>query len=262
MGHDLKMMDALLSGLGLVFGGWLVFRALKHSESPLKILGKGLLTVALLGGEFWLIHKINGSLHAGPVAGNSAAVFWLVASVAVTGMGLSLIWTPHLSSLLISPLTNLFDGGSQPPELKPAYSAARSQRQANRPLEAIVVIRAQLAKFPHDLTGVLLLAEIQAEDLGDLPGAELTLRRFCGSARVPEAQVIAALKRLADLHLNKTDDVDAALAVMEELMTRFPEAEISRRTAQRLGRMPGGNAGQKSGPGVNPGVFQRHVRVQ
>jgi hypothetical protein len=236
MGHELKIMEALLSGFGLLFCLWLFYGALKRSESPVKILSKVLLTVILLGGEIWLIATFNATAADKTYMSGLPSVFLLVASVAVAGIVLSILWTPHIGEWLVAPLTNLFDGGSEPPELRPAYSAAQTKRKNGQPLEAIVVIREQLAKFPNDFKGVTLLAEIQADDLNDLPGAALTLRRFCDAPGLPERQVIAILKRLADLHLNRTCDEDAALAIMEELMARFPEAEISRRTAQRLGR--------------------------
>lgn len=252
MSHDLKILEGLLSGLGLAFGLWLFYRVLQRSDSPARVVFKGLLTVALLAGDLFLIHRINGSLHEGTVTGNFTPVFLAVVSVAGVGVVLSILWAPHLGSFLISPLTDLFDGGHEPPVPRPAYSAALSQRKNNRPLAAVVAIREQLAKFPNDFKGVMLLADIQAEDLADGPGAILTLRRFCDTPGVPEPQVLAALKRLAGLYLDKDADVDAGLAIMEEIMARFPDAKISQRTAQRLGRVPGAppgvsgkNAGRK-----------------
>jgi hypothetical protein len=245
MSVTLKILpDLFLSLFGLGFIGWLFWRLLKSSEAPLKILFKSMLTLALLAGEILLIHKAGGLLPEESVAGGFDPVFLAVASLAVTGIVLSIIWTPHVSAFLISPLTAIFDGGSEPPELKPAYSAALSKRKAGRPLEAIVAIREQLAKFPNDFTGVMLLANIQAEDMDDLPGAEMTLNCFCESPRVPDRQVVAALTRLANWHLNQAADEEAALAILQKIMTRYPDAKISRRAAQRLALANGGIAAQ------------------
>ena len=79
----------------------------------------------------------------------------------------------------------MYDGGDEEIEPKPYYSIALSKRKLNRPLEAIVEIRKQLAKFPNDYEGVALLANIQAEDMKDLPGAEITFNNFCNSPTTP-----------------------------------------------------------------------------
>ena len=236
MSHELNIVNALLSGLGLAFAVWLFYRALQRSESPLKFAFKVLFTILLLVGDLYLIHRIDGSIHVGGVPANAAPVFWVVVLVAALGVILSIIWTPHVSDFLFSPLTDLFDGGHQPPERRPAYSVALSKLKNNQPLEAIVAIREQLAQFPNDYEGVMLLATIQAEDLQDLPGAEITLNRFCESPGVPDRQIIKALTKLAEWHLDQGSDPDTVLAIMERIMIQFPDAKISQRLAQRLGR--------------------------
>ena len=69
-------------------------------------------------------------------------------------------------------------------------------------LEAVVAIREQLARFPNDMEGVMLLATIQAEDLKDLPAAEMTLSHFCDRPDAPPKQVAAAMKNLVVAKLN------------------------------------------------------------
>lgn len=266
MSHDLKIVDALLLGLGLAFGLWLFYCALKRSESPLKIIYKGLLTLTLVGGELYVIHRLNDSLQEGAISTNATWVLCLVASVAAAGVIMSIIWTPHIAGLLASPLTDIFDGGSQPPERRPAYSAAISKRRQDHPLEAIVAIREQLALFPNDFQGVMLLASIQAEDMNDLPSAEITLRRFGDTPGVPEEQAAKALRQLAEWHFEKGSDDDTVLEIMEDLITRFPDAKISRKVAERLGRTEAGTAGQKAALGVKPVIsFQvggrKHISI-
>ena len=62
---------------------------------------------------------------------------------------------------------------------------AMTKRNRGQPREAVAEIRRQLEQFPHDLEGILLLARIQAEDLADLQGAEMTLNRFCDWPQAP-----------------------------------------------------------------------------
>ncbi len=238
MSHALIIvLDAILSLLGLGFLVWLFWRTLKRSNDPEKILFKELLTVALLGGEVYLIHSTGGKLQEGGILGNFAQAFVMSTSVAAVGIILSIMWTPQISAFIFSPLTNLFDGGSEPPEPKPYYSIALAKRKSDRPLEALVAVREQLAKFPADFEGVLLLANIQAEDLNDLPGAEITLNNFCNSPNTPDRQVVAAFTQLADWHLKKTVDMDAARAALQKIVARFPDTEISLRAEQRLAHL-------------------------
>jgi uncharacterized membrane protein len=254
MSHELKMLDVLLSGLGLAFGLWLFIRALQRSESPWKILAKGLLTIALIAGAVVFIHRSTGALRAGGMESNAWPALLMVASVAVAGVILSVIWTPHLGDLLVGPLADLFDGGRQPPERRPAYSIALSKRRQKKPWEAIVALREQLARFPNDFQGVMLLASIQAEDTEDLAGAEMTLKHFCNAAGVPDQEVIKALTKLADWHLTLGSDEDSAREIMEQIMARFPDAKISRRLAERLGSGQTGGEKTSKTPRVKPEI--------
>ncbi|HZI30907.1 MAG TPA: hypothetical protein VFF11_01130, partial [Candidatus Binatia bacterium] len=44
------------------------------------------------------------------------------------------------------------------------------------------------------------------------------------------------------------------LEIMNKLMTRFPDAKISRRVAERLGKLKSVEEQQNTGPGVKPDV--------
>jgi len=152
-------------------------------------------------------------------------------------MAINVIWRNAILDLITRPLTSIFDGGSEPPEPKPAYSMALAKRKSNHPLEAIVAIREQLAKFPADFEGFLLLANIQAEDMNDLPGAENTLNHFCDSPNAPDRQVVAALTQLADWHLKKAADVDSARRALQKIAEKFPETEFALHAEQRLAHL-------------------------
>src|SRR2546421_393170 len=114
-----------------------------------------------------------------PVLEIAAYIFWLVGVIA-------------------NPIASLYDGGRQEIDPKPFYSIAIARRKSGRPLEAIVAIREQLAKFPNDFEGVNLLAGIQAEDMKDLASAEVTFDHFCNSPAAPPRQVAAAWTQMAD----------------------------------------------------------------
>ncbi len=125
------------------------------AEDPAKILFKWGFTIPFVIFCIWLAGRMGAF---GPFL------------IVFMGIVLSIMWTPHISEWFSRPLTSMYDGGTEPPEPKPYYSIAQARRQRREFLQAVVAIREQLAKFPNDFEGVMLLADIQAEDLQDLSG--------------------------------------------------------------------------------------------
>src|ERR1035437_8102293 len=233
MSHALKIVtDTLLSVLVLAFVVWLFYRALKRSEDPPKLIFKWIVTAVVVGCAFLVV---------GPMmrAGGYSGAFIGVPLAAVCGLAMAITWRHSIIDLIANPIGSLFDGGKEEVEPKPYYSIAITKRKRGHPLEAIVVIREQLAKFPNDFEGVLLLAHIQAEDMNDLPGAEITLDNFCASSGAHPRQISAAWTRLADWHLKIGVDVDSARAALEKIIARFPDTELSLHAEQRIAHLGG-----------------------
>jgi TolA-binding protein len=212
----------LVVSIGIVAFGF--FFLLKRSYDPAKMFFKWAFTIP------FVIFCIWAAGHMG-VAGPFLIVFMAVV--------LSPMWAPHIGELLSNPLTGLYDGGNEEPEKRPYYSIAISKRKLNKPLEAIVEIRKQLAKFPNDYEGVTLLANIQAEDMKDLLSAEITLRHFYDSENAPPKQATAALMQVADWHLKLAQDSDSARAALEKIIEKFPETELALIAKQRIAHLGG-----------------------
>ncbi len=232
-------VNIVLSAVGLVFVCWVIWHSLKKSEDPAKLLFKFLFSALLVAGEVLLVRSMIGKLSPGEADMNAGQAFVMAGSVAACGIILSIVWTPQLSNLLIGPLTDMFDGGSTPPEPKPFYSIAISKRKRNKPIEAMIRVREQLEKFPNDFEGILLLAGIQAEDLQDLPAAEITLNQFCGWEKAPPKQFAAALTQLADWQMKYRQDVYAARAALERIVEKYPDTELSLVAKQRIAHLGG-----------------------
>jgi tetratricopeptide (TPR) repeat protein len=225
MSHAVNLsVEVALSIVGLACLIWVTIRALRRSEDPAKILFKWGLTIPFVIFCIWLAHRLGAF---GPFV------------IAFMGIILSVVWTPHISEWFSRPLTSLYDGGNEPPEPKPYYSVAQARRQRRQFLQAVVAIREQLAKFPHDFEGVMLLAAIQAEDLQDLPSAEITLNHFCDQPNPPPKQFAAAMNQLADWHIKRTQDFDSARIALEKIGARFPDTELSLQAAQRIAHLGG-----------------------
>jgi tetratricopeptide (TPR) repeat protein len=193
----------------------------------------------LVIGEVFIIRALAKYLESGSLLASFGVSLLLLGSLVIGGLILSLVWTSQISALVISPLTSLFDGGNERLEPKPLYSIAEARRKQGKYLEAVMEIRKQLDRFPGDIEGTLLLASIQAENLQDLPGAEITLNRFCDRPDAPPGRVAAALNQLADWELRLALDVNSARGALEKIITRYPDTELALEAAQRIAHLSG-----------------------
>jgi hypothetical protein len=83
----------------------------------------------------------------------------------------------------------------------------------------------------------MLLAELQAENLNDLQGAEVTIHRLCREGELTPRNVAYALNRLADWYLSLHKDRDAAKATLEKIIKLLPETEMSLQASQRIAHL-------------------------
>jgi tetratricopeptide (TPR) repeat protein len=150
---------------------------------------------------------------------------------------LTIIWRHNIAGLVARPFTSLYDGGSEEPIPHPVYSVAQSKQKRGHYLEAIVEARKQLERFPTDVEGQMLVAQIQAENLKDLPAAELTLERFCAQPGHAPQNIVFALYSLADWHLKITQDREAARRHLEKIIELFPESEFALGAAHRIAHL-------------------------
>lgn len=210
----------ILLAIGLV--GWGLFAAIRKSYEPGKMIGKIAFTVPFVIGCIWVAHLLG---PFGP---------FLIVFMAVI---LSFMWTPHLTEIIVSPFTNLLDGGSERPDDKPFYSIAKAKRGKGDYTAAIAEVRKQMERFPTDFEGIMLIAAIQAENQNDLQGAENTLNRFCELAKAPDKQIAAAWTTMADWHLKIGVDVDSARASLQKIISRYPETELALKAEQRLAHL-------------------------
>ncbi len=237
-----RMVEIAGMGLGIVLilgiAGWIYFRRSKRGEDSEKIVPKLLFSVALVAGLIFLVRFLSQHL-SGNLAADFGMSLLMMCCLVAGGIVLSILWTPQISGFLSRPLTGLFDGGNEPPEPKPGYSIAITKRKQGKALEAVLEIRKQLARFPDDMEGVMLLASIQAEDMKDLPSAEITLNRFCDQPHSPPKQIAAAMNQLADWQLKLAQDVDSAQAALEKIVARYPDTELAQMAAQRIAHLAG-----------------------
>ncbi len=210
---------------------WLFIRSFKRSVDRPRLIFKWAVTAVVVA---LVLFVVVPDFREGGDATFGALILMLIC-----GLAMVITWRHSIIETIAKPFTGAMDGGNEPPEPKPYYSVALTKRKLNKPLEAIVEIRKQLTKFPNDFEGVMLLAGVQAEDLKDLPGAEITLKLFCDSPGAPPKQVFAAMNHLADWQLKLAQDAAAARAALEKIIRRFPDTELSLQAAQRIAHLSG-----------------------
>jgi tetratricopeptide (TPR) repeat protein len=209
---------------------WLFIRSVRRSYDRPRLILKWVLTGLVL---LFVFKVVVPGFRGNDVSDMLDALMWML----LCGGALAVIWRNSVADFFAKPIASIFDGGNEPPVPKPYYSVALTKRKLNQPQAAMAEVRAQLARFPHDFEGVLLLAGIQAEDLKDLPAAEDTLENFCHSFGAPPKQVAAAMNQLADWHLKLAQDTDAARAALEKVIARYPDTELSLQAAQRIAHL-------------------------
>ena len=213
------------------FAGWVLFRSLKRSEDSARLIFKWIFTGIVV---WFVFERVAPAFAKGGFDAISGLLLMLIC-----GLAMAVTWRHAITDLIANPIASLYDGGKEEVEPKPFYSIAISKRKLNKPLEAIVEIRKQLAKFPNDFEGVTLLANIQAEDMKDLQSAEITFDHFCNSPNAPERQVAAAWTQMADWHLKIAQDVGSARAALEKIIAKFPETTLALQAAQRIAHLGG-----------------------
>jgi tetratricopeptide (TPR) repeat protein len=220
VGQIITAVLTLLIAFGMV--GGFIFYTVRNAEDPPKMIIKWVITipVSIL------------CLAAIPVFGLMGPFI-----IVFCGVVLSILWTPHIGAFLIRPLTSAFDGGNFPPELRPAYSVAQSRQKQGQYTEAIAEVRRQLDRFPNDFEGHILLAQIQAEGIQDMPGAELTIHRLCAQLGHAPKNIAFALYSLADWHLKYGQDREAARRAFEKVIELLPETEFAAVAAQRIAHL-------------------------
>jgi tetratricopeptide (TPR) repeat protein len=211
--------------------GWVLYRWLKKSDDPARLISK------------WAVTAVMGGITAWVAASNSAggggygAAFIIGITCAICGIVLGITWGSNIADLLGGPLGGLYDGGDAEIAPQPFYSIAEARRKQGKYLEAVAELRRQLAKFPGDFNGLLMLAEVEAENLKDLPAAQMTIERLVTDPNQAPVNVALALNRLADWQLKYGQDPDSAREALERIISLFPETEQAYLAGQRIAHL-------------------------
>ncbi len=236
----LTLLIILLVVIGLVGGAFLYWKGLNRAAETARPLERMLLRVGLslmvtVGPIFGARQVLMGAGSVGGgMVGGFAIAFIVAGLAAIVGILLGIIWAPEFGNMIARPFVNLFMGSSEAEAPKPLYSAAQARRNQGKLTEAIAEIRAQLERFPDDVQGWMMLAEIQARDLRQFDQGAATITTFIAREGQSPQLIVLGLSRLADWHLELRHDYAAAREILERIVANYPHLPQSRAAHQRL----------------------------
>ena len=221
---SIVLLFAMIAGVA-----WVLWRTLRKSEDPPRLIFKWILTVIIIG---YMVRYVMPDV----AQGGEAAIAGILITC-VVGLVLAIIWRHSIALMIAKPFASLYDGGDQEADPKPFYSTARAKRMRGDCLGAKTDIRAELVRFPDDMEGQMMLAEIEAQDIHDLRAAEIIVQRFIAQKGHAPANIAYALNSMADWQLKYAQDRDAAQACFEQIIELMPESEWALRASQRIAHL-------------------------
>jgi tetratricopeptide (TPR) repeat protein len=220
----------VIGGFGLfLLGLWY-----RKSNDRATLLIKWGLSLPGLAGFYFMGRYLSEALEHGL---NYAAAFIGGVGTAALGLYMAILWRREIAELVAKPFGALYDGGGREVEPQAFYSIAEAKRKRGHYTEALDAIREQLTRFPTDFTGQMLLAEIEAENLNDLPGAAVTIQRICQQRDHAPRNIAYALNTLADWQMKYALDPAAAREALAQIITLLPDTEFALLAEQRIGHL-------------------------
>jgi tetratricopeptide (TPR) repeat protein len=221
------IFDVALLVFIVLGGGFLLLKTVSRSDDPAQLIFKLIFTVVVV---------TLMALFIGPVMrqGGFVAAFVGIPATCVGGLVMAITWRRNIANLVANPIGSLYDGGTDEYEARPVYSPAINLRKRGYHREALDLARKELERFPTDVEGQLLVADILAENLNDIDGAAITIQRLCNQPGHTERNIAYAYNTLADYYLKLHHDRDTAREALQQIIDRYPESEVAMLAAQRI----------------------------
>ena len=118
----------------------------------------------------------------------------------------------------------LYTPGDSQFHVHPEFSIAEGHAAVGRYREAVDQFRNDIEKYPEEVTPHVRIAEISIEQLGEIDTGIAELQIALTKARSEDAFVLVA-HRLADAYIERKHDVPAGVAVLDEILQRYPHSK-------------------------------------
>jgi hypothetical protein len=125
---------------------------------------------------------------------------------------------------------------------RPLYARAVARLKFGKYSEAEWEIIHELEKCEDDFEGWMMLADLYANHFNDLPEAEQSILEICDQPKTTPSQLAMALHRLADWHLQRAGDPEAARRDLQMICHRLPGTHLAHMAQLRMNQLPGSAA--------------------
>ena len=205
---------------------YIIRKQVKNPDNdPVKVIVKWSVTLAMV------VFMIYATIMANDL-GSLLVVFILL--LLPGSVIMALLWAPNISEWMASPITNALTGDSRISYNKPEYGVANARRNRGQYVEAVEAVDEELTKHLGNFEGLMLKASIQAENLGDLEAATVTLQEAIEGEEQLSYRLPVALNKMADWQLAVAGDPDAARRTLRQIQEALPESQAAQFAAQRL----------------------------
>jgi hypothetical protein len=120
----------------------------------------------------------------------------------------------------------------------PVYARAVARMKFGKYSEAEWEIIRELEKCQDDFEGWMMLADLYANHFNDLPEAEQSILEICDQPKTTSSQLAIALHRLADWHLQRAGDPEAARRALQMICNRLPGTHLAHMAQLRINQLP------------------------
>jgi tetratricopeptide (TPR) repeat protein len=199
--------------------GYSAIRAFAHSDDRPALFRRWIISVLLVFCSMGLFRRGWVLLMIGPL------------------VILAAVWIPSWATIILRPLTGVFDGGDEESEDKPFYFTAEGKRRKGLFAEAIQDAREQLEKYPGNYEGYMKIAAIQMENLKDYAAAEATLREFLEIPGHPPNEIVSVYHLLADWQLQHGKGARAASETLQRIVQLYPDTPFAHAALQRIAHL-------------------------
>ncbi|MDA7657299.1 hypothetical protein N8737_01225 [Verrucomicrobia bacterium] len=218
-----------MTGIG-AFLTWGFIASFRKTNDVGGLTKKWIWTFILVG--IALLINIDLLQSGGMIGG--AAVPILTAFFAIF---VGIIWASSWGEMLAAPLTNLFNGGGAYDRATPVYGIAEARRKRGFYEDSIAEVNKQLADFPGDLTGTMMLVDLYAKDLKRMEAAQDAVESYLEHGPHPPKNTFLALAHLADAYITHDSNRAQAQQCLERIQSLCEGTEQEMIAAQRLAHL-------------------------
>ena len=213
------------------------------------------LIVGLIGGVpiAYCLFKINQN------ASGTETLLLLFFIVLPSAVFLVITLTPLIAEKIAAPFGSIFTGNPNEIEDRPIYGPAKSSRNQGDYNQSLHLIDLQLEKYPLDFDGLMLKAEIQAEDYLDFDSAKETLNIILNNSQQIRYHLPIVFNKLADWQIKLFNDNNGARQSLERICTEYPDTKAAQLAQQRIASMKFYNESKTKESNIND-TYQNLVK--